>query len=211
MEVINDLTGRKFGRLTVLEVAERTGRKTYWLCKCDCGNLTKVQTAYLNNAHTKSCGCLQKTTVTTHGKKKTKLYGVWASMKERCINIKHPAYENYGGRGITMCDEWREDFQTFYDWAMESGYQEGLTIDRKDNDGNYEPSNCRWVTCKIQGNNTRRNHYIEFNGERHTISEWAEIKGINRLTLWDRIVRREWPIDKALNTPAGKYRRKDER
>lgn len=208
---IEDLKGKRYGRLTVVERAETKNRKTYWKCKCDCGATIKVNTANLNNGHTKSCGCLQKEKVTTHGKKNTKLYKVWASMKARCDNSSHKAYENYGGRGITVCDEWKNDFINFYNWAMENGYQDGLTIDRKDNNGNYEPLNCRWSTQKEQNNNTRRNQYIEFDGECHTIAEWAEIKKINRLTLWDRITRKGWSLERALTTPPGKHRRRNER
>lgn len=206
-----DLKGQRFGRLVVIEEAERTGRKTYWLCKCDCGSFVKVPTASLNNGHTKSCGCLQRSKVTIHGKKNTKLYKVWNSMKGRCFNTNHRAYKNYGGRGITVCDEWKDDFLCFYNWSMANGYQEGLSIDRENNDGNYEPSNCRWTTSKVQRNNSRQNRYIEFEGESHTIAEWAEIKGINRLTLWDRIARRGWTVERSLNTPADENRRKNER
>lgn len=134
-----------------------------------------------------------------HGHKNDRLYNIWARMKQRCENPKLYGYKDYGGRGITVCAEWHE-FTPFYDWAMTHGYKENLTIDRIDLNGNYEPSNCRWVTMKVQANNKRRNHLITLNGETHTISEWARITGINKSTIRNRIVLYGWNIEKALTT-----------
>lgn len=125
-------------------------------------------------------------------------------MIKRCHKPNFERYSDYGGRGIEVCLEWRNSFENFRDWAMENGYKENLTIDRIDTNGNYEPSNCRWSTYKVQGNNTRRNHFIEFNGECHTMAEWAEIKGMKLQTLSNRINQYGWTIEKALTEPVRK-------
>lgn len=159
-----DLTGQRFGRLVVVGKDHSDKRKNViWLCRCDCGNLVKVASAQLNTGHTKSCGCLKrdvtgKRTIarcTTHGKTNTRLFRIWQGMKYRCYNPKCKDYSRYGGRGVVICKEWREDFQAFYDWSMANGYSDNLTIDRKDSNGNYEPSNCRWATVKQQTENKR--------------------------------------------------------
>lgn len=148
--------GEKFGRLTVIS---RNTKEKKWTCICECGNTVSVIASNLNKGNTKSCGCLQRDirsiTGKKHGMEGTKIYHVWKSMKQRCFNSNHKSFKYYGGRGITVCDEWKNDFQAFYDWAMANGYKEGLTIDRIDANGNYEPSNCEWVTQK-QNNSHRR-------------------------------------------------------
>lgn len=180
-----DLTGRRFGRLTVIERADGRNNKyrnALWNCVCDCGNHVVVASGKLLGEHTQSCGCLHIEALSqankTHGMSKTKLYGVWRSMRQRCSKPYCRQYKNYGGRGIQVCDEWNADFNAFYLWSMETGYKPGLTIDRIDVDGNYEPSNCRWATYKEQGNNKRSNIFLEFDGESHTLSEWSDITGI---------------------------------
>lgn len=137
-----------------------------------------------------------------HGKRNTRLYGIWLQMKNRCFNTKTERYKDYGGRGITVCDEWKNDFTKFYDWSISNGYQENLTIDRIDNDGNYEPSNCRWVTVKTQNRNARSNHLITFKGETHCIIEWAEITGLTRGCISNRL-RYGWSIEDTLTKPKG--------
>ncbi len=132
-----------------------------------------------------------------HGKRHTKLYYVWRGIKTRCYNKHSKKYDVYGWRGIAVCDEWRNDFMNFYDWAINNGYKDGLTIDRIDVDGNYEPSNCRWATQKQQQRNRRNNRKVTINGETHCLTEWCEILGINNKTVYSRISR-NWSIERAL-------------
>lgn len=140
-----------------------------------------------NTGICKSCQLSQRKISTKHGKSNTRLYSIWRSMKSRCCSKNNTNYFKYGGRGIKTCDEWLNDFMTFYNWAMANGYKDDLTIDRIDVNGNYEPSNCRWATIKEQNNNTRRNHYVDYNGAKITISELSRILNINKSTLWHKI------------------------
>jgi len=189
-----DLTGQRFGRLTVQKIAGRNNQGgIVWSCVCDCGNVVKVTTGCLNNGHTTSCGCYRRdnTTMrkTVHGGRKTKLYKVWQGMRERCFYPSHSFYKYYGGRGITVCEEWANSFEAFREWALANGYRDGLTIDRKNTDGPYSPDNCRWATQKEQQSNRRNNRWITYNGETHTLTQWSEITGISISTLWHRIKR----------------------
>ena len=203
-----DLTGMKFGRLTVLC---RTENRRKCRCLCDCGNETDVYISHLRDGHTQSCGCLHKELLTsrleTHRLSKTRLYKTWSNMKTRCNNENNNEYAYYGGRGIKVCPEWEHDFGSFAIWALSSGYRDDLTIDRIDCNGNYSPENCRWATRKEQGNNTRRNHYLSFNGQIKTISEWSDEVGLSSRLIQDRIVKLGWSVDRALTTPKRKQRR----
>lgn len=147
-----DLTGKRFGKLTVLHRGVN-GKKVQWVCKCDCGKVTTVQGINLTNGHTRSCGCLISESNTKHGQWNTRLYRIYHAMKQRCYNSNCAPFPHYGGRGITICPEWKNDFQAFHDWAMSHGYSDELTIDRIDVNGNYEPGNCRWTTKTWQSFN----------------------------------------------------------
>ena len=200
-----DYTGRRFGRLTVLECAGKNKHHdTVWKCLCDCGTETVVAGYRLKNGHTQSCGCLTKETARernrTHGGRHTRLYSVWAHMKERCNNSNSISYPNYGGRGIAVCDEWQQDFSVFRDWAICHGYTDELEIDRIDNDGGYCPENCRWATKRAQSYNRRSNRYLEYNGKRQTIKEWALEIGISPKVLYDR-VKSGWDVERVLTEP----------
>jgi hypothetical protein len=201
-----DITGNRYGRLTVIQrCGTSSDNRPQWLCKCDCGNTVVVRGYQLKHGRTKSCGCYHREMARTQAKAKakhnlsnTRIYHIWKDMLKRCYSEKHRGYKHYGGRGINVCNEWRTDFKSFYDWAINSGYSDKLSIDRINVNGNYEPGNCRWATYKEQANNTRKNHYITYNGETKTLTQWAEYLGIKHKTLSARINDYKWPIEKAL-------------
>lgn len=185
---IIDLTGKRFEMLTVIKRVENRGKEVFWLCQCDCGNTKEVNGSKLKSGNTKSCGCYRKVAQLnysrtyvgrkTHGMSNTRLYRIYNKMKLRCYSKTNSAYKNYGGRGITICQEWLDDFMNFYNWAMKNGYRDDLSIDRIDNDKGYSPCNCRWATRKQQANNTRSTIFLTYNGETKPASEWSEITGI---------------------------------
>lgn len=212
MGKVKHLTNQKFGRLLVVKYyGKAKDGHTVWVCKCDCGNIINVPSNSLTSGNTKSCGCLHneflknkkgnKCNFYKHGKANTRLFNIFNSMKQRCLNNLDKNYKLYGGKGVKICREWldkEEGFINFYNWAIQNGYNENLTIDRIDVNGDYEPNNCRWVTMKIQANNRRNNHLVTYNGETHTISEWSEITNINKTTLAKRLNVYKWSVEKAL-------------
>lgn len=208
MSKTKDLTGMKFNRLTVIrrieDHIEPSGRKVaMWECLCDCGNIHNVSGKRLRNGITKSCGCLQKDhpNGTTHGMSNSKIYRIWYGMKQRCncADVNSLSYKNYHSRGISYCNEW-EEFEPFYEWAMNNGYKEGLTLERRNNNKNYSPDNCCWVDMNAQANNRRSNNLITYNGITQTETQWAREIGIKPSTLWARIHTLKWDTEKALTT-----------
>lgn len=187
-----EMIGKRFGRLLVIEESgQRIDGQRAWVCRCDCGKITNpIRGHSLRCGDTTSCGCVHKEktarTFTTHGKSNTRLYNVWSCMKKRCTNESDSRYEHYGGRGIAVCEEWEDDFQAFYDWAMANGYKEGLQIDRIENDGNYCPENCRWADRDTQANNKSDNVKVAYNGSLITITQLSKMCGIKQATLYKR-------------------------
>lgn len=189
--------GDRYGRLVILsDNGSRNGYR-YMLCICDCGNVFETKLTFLTTGQSKSCGCIKRENVgqPIHGGSRGKLYKVWTSMKQRCFNENCIVYHHYGERGITVCSEWM-DFNSFRKWAESNGYEDGLTLDRTDNNGIYSPANCRWVPMSVQCCNRRNNRIVEFKGNSKTLHEWATEIGIKDGTLSKRL--RKWPLEKAL-------------
>lgn len=208
-----DLTGRTFGRLTVEAYAGRNEHRHHiWTCLCSCGNTRTLETGALTTGNTRSCGCLHRDSAAARASERNYKHGwsiddaphaaeyrAWCAMRARCYHRTHRHYANYGGRGIVVCERWRESFANFYaDMGPKPSPQH--SIDRIDSNGNYEPENCRWATRAEQNRNSRHNHLITFNGETLCLTAWAERIGIKRATLDDRL-RSGWSIEKALTTP----------
>lgn len=190
-----NLVGQQFGQLLVLsESSERKATKVMWLCQCSCGKTVLVRTADLNSGQTKLCGCDKKN---PQQKEISKLYSIFQGMKDRCYKPKDKNFHNYGGRGISICDDWMRSSKSFVDWALTNGYSPELQIDRIDNEDNYYPENCRWVTNKENSRNTRYN--VVYDGK--CIAEWAEEFGIPDGTLRKRLQDYGWSLEKAVTTP----------
>lgn len=210
MGKLKDLTGQKFGKLTVIERTKNQGKHTVWVCKCECGNIKIIRGSSLTSKNTLSCGCLVKDKVkkmfTKHNNSNTRLYKIWANIKSRCLNPKVNNYCNYGGRGIKICEEWLL-YENFYKWANCNNYSDILQIDRIDVNGNYEPNNCRWVTPKEQSNNKRNNLIFEYKNKSQTLKKWAEDLKIDYMLLYNRIIRNKWTFEKAITVPIMENRR----
>lgn len=195
---MDDLTGKRFGLLTVIKnagthITSGGSKKKLWLCRCDCGTVKTVRGENLKNGSTKSCGCWKlekfKEHNTFHGGSNDRLYGIWKNMKRRCNSPNDKRYETYGEKGIKVCKEWSDSYQSFKEWAYANGYDDSAefqkcTLDRIDNDGDYEPSNCRWVDKITQANNTSKNHHVELNGIKMTIAEFARAMNISKNHAW---------------------------
>lgn len=205
MKKLLDRAGERYGRLTVVSRWERLpSGHSKWLCICDCGNTKIVEDSNLKRSEKISCGCWRKELYKESGKyigqSRTNIYKIWASMVKRCTKANATNYKYYGGRGIKVCDDWLDDkngFFLFKNWAYENGYQDGLSIERIDVNGDYTPDNCTWVTWTEQCKNKRSNHYLTLNGVTKTLTDWAKYTGINRGTITSRL-KRGWSVEKAL-------------
>ena len=199
---IKDITGQRFGKLVAIKMVQKNSniksRHAVWLCKCDCGNEAIIDGVRLRNGKTRSCGCYAKERtrerMTTHGMTKTRLFGIWQGMRDRCNNTMSKAYINYGGRGITVCDEWKNDFKAFYDWAFGNGYRDNLTIERINVNGNYCPENCMWIPFEEQSKN-RRNVSI-YNGLSQR--QWALRLNLNPVTLFNHRKRHKVSLEQTV-------------
>jgi len=198
------LSGKRFGSLLVVEYAGivkfASGGKSSWKCQCDCGNHVVVLGSSLTSGNTSSCGCVAKQMniirCSTHGMSGTRVYRIWRAMHTRCSNKNSSGYDAWGGRGIKVCDRWQK-FETFF--ADMGDCPAGMSIDRINNNGDYEPSNCRWATRSEQGRNTRATRFIEFNGQKKCLIDWADSIGIDQSSLRERLDK--WPLSAALTTP----------
>lgn len=210
MTKLKNLVGEHFGMLTVVERANDyispSGRKlVQWKCKCECGNTAVVSAVHLRQGDTLSCGCFGKKRRTEehhekkHGLSKTRIYHLFQNMKQRCYNPNAENYKIYGGRGIRVCDEWLhpDGFEKFYEWAISNGYNDNLSIDRIDVNGDYSPMNCRWANDETQYNNTRKSVYLTFDNKTQSAAQWAREIGVDRHTIYGRI-RKGLPIEEVL-------------
>lgn len=214
MKRTKDITGQRFGRLVAeQELEERIRGAIAYECICDCGNRVKATASSLISGNTKSCGCLHReqllNRITKHGHCGEKLYSVWQGIKRRCKNPNTKDYAIYGGRGIHICPEWDTSYSAFREWAFQNGYREGLSIDRIDTNGNYEPSNCRWATILEQSHNKRNNFNLTYEGKTMTESEWAREKGISLQTLYSRLTKCGYSVEDALSSEPLKVRQRD--
>lgn len=207
------LIGKRFGRLIVISRGTKTNKS--FVCKCDCGNMCEVLSDNLKKGDTKSCGCYHKEMLPynrrTHGESKSRLYKTWKCMRARCNNKNNKSYKWYGGRGIKVCDEWDKSYEPFRNWAIENGYDPekpsaSCSLDRINNDGDYTPDNCRFVSTKVQHRNTSRNIFMTYNGKTQTVMDWAAETGINYGTLRNRVMS-GWSTEDALKTPSGERRK----
>lgn len=205
-----DISGLTFNSLTVVEYRGiDKSRSSMWLCRCSCGNEIVTRASSLKNENTKSCGCLRKKMAmiasTTHGlssgrKRKSRLYRAWTNMKSRCNNDKTPKFKNHGGRGISVCDQWK-DYINFHLWATENGYKDNLSLERIDNDKGYSPENCKWATCSEQNINKRTNRIVTVDGISRTVKEWSIVTGAKQPTLHARLNDYGWGDEKTIKTP----------
>jgi hypothetical protein len=213
MSNVKDITGNKYGYLTALSLSGKAKNGvTVWECQCDCGNTINARSDLLRAGRIKSCGCFRKTTKQwgnfKHGLSKSRLYEIWSDMKQRCCNPNTRNYNIYGGRGIKICEKWlgENGFSNFYQWAIDNGWDESKSryeqsIDRIDVNGNYEPSNCRFISYQEQANNTRSNRIIHYNGTKYTLAELSRIAGLSQPTLRRRLFDLHWDIEKAVKNP----------
>lgn len=210
MPNVCNLAGKKFGKLYVIKkVGTNKSGRALWECLCDCGNTCIKHSQYIQTGRAVSCGCwarqIERDANLIHGFNNTRLYSIFRGMYKRCYIKSNRAYKYYGGRGITICDDWLNDRSKFFLWAISNGYSDDLTIQRVDNDKGYSPDNCTWVTNKEQQNNKRSNYNVTYKGITHTVAEWEDILGMNHNTLRSRLSKYHWSIDKAIETPVKPY------
>ena len=204
MSKLIDITGKRYNHLVVVKRLENAkGGIAMWECLCDCGNTTQVRGANLKSGAVKSCGCLRRETNPSlrHNMSHTRLYREWASIKQRCYTPSVRGYENYGGRGIKMCAEWKESFELFMDWALKNGYSDNLTIERVDVNGDYCPENCKWIPWEEQQKNRRFCRFIEYNGETKNLTEWCETLHLPYKMVHNRIHKLGWSFERAISEP----------
>ena len=200
MQRINVKSGDRYGMLTVIEELEKIEYQRRILCRCDCGRIKIIRMCHLRNGGSRSCGCLARTNPLKHGLSNHILYSVWCNIKTRCYNPNNNAYKNYGARGIAMCPEWINNFKSFYEWAINSGWHKDLEINRINNDGNYEPLNCEWTNLICQANNKRNIKKYLWEGKYMSLTEVCRLLNImDRFALiWNRIIVNQWDIKKAI-------------
>jgi hypothetical protein len=196
---VKDLTGRTYGRLTVIGYSHVNGKTAVWNCRCSCGTEKTVRSTDLKSGSTQSCGCLHREKTVTHGKTKSRCYRIWRGMIQRCTNPNHELYHNYGGRGVTVSDDWRS-FELFYR-DMGDPPDDALTLERKDNDVGYCAGNCVWATWEEQSNNKRNSVFLEYDGKRQTIAQWAREYGFDNPSTLRNRVHRGWLLERALTEP----------
>jgi hypothetical protein len=203
MQKLVDLKGQTFERLTVIARAPNRGKSTQWVCQCVCGTICRVGAADLQKQSTRSCGCLNKERLHEHtwkhGMSKTPEFWIWQAMRKRCLKPTDPAFPQYGGRGITVCESWQHSFATFYK-DMGPRPSPKHTLERRDNARGYEAANCCWATRHTQTRNTRRNRMITLHGETRCLADWCAYYAIHPVTVLNRL-KRHWPMEQALTTP----------
>lgn len=209
-----NLIGEKFGKLTVISRFQENTKsgRAQWVCRCDCGNTTIVPTYRLTCGETKSCGCKRyESHNKVHGMTKTDIHNKWLQIKQRCLDKNYKAYQNYGAVGITICDEWKDDFVAFMNWSYKNGYREGLSLDRIDNSKGYSPDNCRWVTWKDQCNNRRSNINVTYQGRTQTLKQWCEELNLNYDLIRNRMRKKRITFEEAIEegVPAARNHYKD--
>lgn len=216
-----NISGKRFGRLVAIEYAGKLGKDSshFWRCICDCGKEVVVKKASLMKGFTRSCGCLRSDVAREKAiaragkgakKENKRLYTIWNSMKARCLNPNRKESKYYLLKGIRICEEWANDFLAFRDWALKNGYDETLTLDRIDNDGDYKPENCRWTTWTSQNNNTSKNKFISIDGETLTVAEWTRKMNFSRGLISSRL-KRGWTEERAVKTLPRKTAMKNNR
>ncbi len=210
MSRLIDITGNRYNNLVVIKKAYSTEKGIpVWECLCDCGKTTLVRGSNLKSGAVKSCGCLvrQKGRNSTHGMSHTRLYHVWVGMRNRCYNKSFRSFKDYGLRGIKVCDEWKNSFESFMKWANENGYNDGLTIERINIDDDYCPSNCTWIPANQQQGNRRICYSIQYNGQTKNLADWCNELGLEYKRTHNRIFKLGWSFEKAISEPVNVKKR----